>query len=165
MIDWILQRRSIRQFQNKDIPEDRVTDLLKAAMAAPTANNVQDWEFLVVRSPEQRKALAEAHPYGKMCAQAPVVIVVIGDPTMKYMDQHCAAATQNILLAAASMGLGSVWLGMKDPERISGVTRVTGIPEGRLPVVMIPIGYPAEEKAPRTQYDPNKVWREQYGKR
>jgi nitroreductase len=165
MIDWILKRRSLRSYTAEPVSAEQIEMLLKAAMAAPTANNIQDWEFVVVTDAAARKAIAEALPHGRMAEQAPLVIVVLGDPQQKYMEQDCAAATQNILLAASSLDLGSVWLGMKDPERIAGVRRALAIPETRVPVVTIAIGHPAESKPPRTQYDPAKIHVNAYGRR
>lgn len=165
MIDWILKRRSIRKFTTQPVTDEQIEQILRAAMAAPTARNLQDWEFIVVKDPAVRRAVADAHPYGKMAVEAPVVIVVVGDPEQKYMEQDCAAATQNLLLAVSSLGLGAVWLGMKDPDRIAGSRQALGIPGNRVPVVTIPIGYPGEEKPPRTQYDPDKIYIDGYGKR
>ncbi|RJO65169.1 MAG: nitroreductase family protein [Myxococcales bacterium] len=165
MIDWILKRRSIRKYTSEDVSEAQVTEILKAAMAAPTANNVCDWEFVVVRDPAVKRALAAALPHGKMTAEAPLAIVVVGRTAEKYAEQDCAAATENILLAVTSLGLGAVWLGMKDPDRVAGVTKAVGLPEGRYPFTVIPIGHPAEDKPPRTQYDPAKIFQDRYGRR
>lgn len=162
MIDWILKRRSIRRYKPQPISEEALHAILEAAMAAPTANNTRNWEFVVLRDEARRRALAEAHPYGKMAAQAAAVIVVIGDAANKYMDQEAGAQTENILLAASSLGLGAVWLGLKDPERQAGIRKVLGLPEGRVAVTAIPIGVPDEEKAARTQFDATKVHYERY---
>lgn len=162
MIDWILKRRSIRRYKSESLAEGALKAILEAAMSAPTANNTRNWEFVVLRDEAQKQALAEVHPYGKMATQAAVVIVVLGDPANKYMDQEAGAQTQNIMLAASSLGLGSVWLGLKDAERQAGVRRVLGLPEGRIAVSAIPIGVPDEEKPGRTQYDETKVRYERY---
>ncbi len=164
MLDWIYKRRSIRRYTERDISDTMVTDLLQAAMAAPSANNRQDWEFVVLRDPAVRQAVAQAHPYGKMIAEAPVAIAVIAsDPTHKYWEQDVAAAIENLLLAATTMGLGAVWLGMKDADRIRGVRAAIGLPDDKLPAALIPLGYPAENPPARSQYDPTKVFADRYG--
>lgn len=162
MIDWILKRRSIRRFKPGPIGDEALHAILEAAMAAPTANNTRQWEFVVLTSAGQKEALAAAHPYGKMAPQAAAVIVVVGDPANKYMEQEAGAQIENILLAASSLGLGAVWLGLNDPERQAGLCTLLNLPKNRRAVAAIPIGLPDEQKEARTQYDPTKVRYERY---
>ena len=80
-------------------------------MAAPSANNKQPWRFVVVREPEKRKALSKVHKWSGMCAGAALVVVVLGDPeVLSFWVEDCSAATENLLLAATSLGLGGVWV-------------------------------------------------------
>lgn len=162
-------RRSIRRFTDEAVADAQVTTLLEAAMAAPSAGNRKPWHFVVVTDAVMRARLAEDHPYAKMVAQAPVCIVSCGEPAASYPGreafwiQDCAAATENILLAATALGLGSVWCGVHPiPEREASARRLLGIPEHIVPFAYIAIGHPAEQKEPRTQFDAARVHRERW---
>jgi len=161
MLEFFYKRRSIRKYTSEPVPEQMITDLLKAAMSAPSGNNRQPWEFIVVREQKMRKALAKSSPYAQMAEFAPLVIVVAGELKEPWMEQDCAAATENLLLAAANMGLGAVWCGLRD-EREEKVRALLGIPGTHRAFCLIPVGYPAEEKEPRTQYTKVKVHWEKY---
>jgi nitroreductase len=161
LIQTIFFRRSIRKYTNEPVSEADIQTLLEAAMAAPSASNNKPWHFVVVTQRETLDALADAHPHGKMLAQAPLCIAVCGDPDLsRYWEQDCSAATENLLLAATALGLGAVWLGVHPREdRITAVRQVLGIPDDVSPLNLISIGHPAEEKEPRTQYDEARVHR------
>lgn len=160
-IKTIFSRRSIRKYTGEPVGEDDIQMLLEAAMAAPSASNIKPWHFVVVTQRETLDALADAHPHGKMLAQAPLCIAVCGDPDLsRYWEQDCSAATENLLVAAAALGLGAVWLGVHPRDDRVGFTRqILGIPENIVPLNLISIGHPAEEKEPRTQYDEARVHR------
>lgn len=161
-LDLIFQRRSIRRYTEEPITRDQVETILKAAMAAPSASNKQPWHFIVVTKQETRERLAEIMPYGKMLPDAKAALCVCGDldkaypdPAMNFWVQDCAAATQNAMLAATGLGLGSVWLGVyPNPERVKNVSSILSLPEKIVPMSLIAIGHPAEQKEPRTQYNP-----------
>ncbi len=155
----ILARRSVRRYTSEPVSEEQITALLKAAMAAPSAANRRPWHFIVVTERGTLDTLAERHPYAKMLFEAPLCIAVVGNPAVSdYWVQDCSAATENILLAAAGMGLGSVWLGVHPrAEREQMVREVLGIPAGLVPLCLIAIGHPAEHPPARTQYDPARV--------
>ena len=164
-LDFIFKRRSIRSYENKPVAGQDIRALLEAGMAAPSASNLKPWQFVTVTDRGRLDALAEAHPYGKMLAQAGLAIVVCGDPKVseRYWEQDCSAATQNILLAATTLGLGSVWLGCHPrKERKDGVRRILRIPESIEVLSVIAIGHPAEEKPARTQHDDRRVHEEQW---
>jgi nitroreductase len=161
LIQTIFSRRSIRKYTDEPVSEDDIQTLLDAAMAAPSASNIKPWHFVVVTQRETLDALADAHPHGKMLAQASLCIAVCGDPDLsRYWEQDCSAATENLLLAATALGLGAVWLGvhLRD-DRIASVRRILDIPQNVSPLNLISIGHPAEEKEPRTQYDEARVHR------
>jgi nitroreductase len=164
LIQTIFSRRSIRKYIGDPVSEDDIKTLLEAAMAAPSASNIKPWHFVVVTQRETLDALADAHPYGKMLAQATLCIAVCGDPTISdYWEQDCSAATENLLLAVAALGLGAVWLGVHPrDDRIDFTRRILGIPETIVPLNLISIGHAAEEKEPRTQYDEARVHRGQW---
>jgi nitroreductase len=161
LVQTIFSRRSIRKYTGEPVSEADIQTLLEAAMAAPSASNIKPWHFVFVTQRETLDALADAHPHGKMLAQAPLCIAVCGDPNLsRYWEQDCSAATENLLVAAAALGLGAVWLGVHPRDDREGFTRqVLGIPENIVPLNLISIGHPAEDKEPRTQYDEARVHR------
>jgi len=150
-LEAIFKRRSVRRYVKKEIEDDKVEVLLKAAMYAPSAGNEQPWHFVVVKNRELLKKLAEAHPSGKMLNDAALAIVVCVDKKLsKYkVDmwvQDCSASTQNILLAATALGIGSVWLGVYPVEkRIKDVSEILRIPEDITPFSIVSLGYPENE--------------------
>jgi len=165
LIQTIFARRSIRKYTDEPVYQADIRTLLEAAMAAPSASNRKPWHFVVVTERQMLDRLAEAHPYGKMLFEAPLCIAVCGDTAISehYWVQDCSAATENLLLAAAALGLGAVWLGVYPREqRISNVRRLLGLPEPVFPLNLVSIGHPAEEKEPRTQYDEARVHHEQW---
>lgn len=164
IIDIILSRRSIRQFTAEPVDHETLTLLLKAAMSAPTACNSQPWEFVVVTEPDVLAHLREKNLFARY--NAPAAIVVCGNIGIanssagrEHWVQDCSAATENILIAAAGMGLGAVWIGVYPyPSKIKPVAEVLGIPENVTPLSMVYVGHPAETKEPRTQYDEHRVY-------
>jgi nitroreductase len=158
-LDFIFKRRSIRLFTNEVPDEKLLVQVLKAAMAAPSANNLRPWQFVVLRRRDLIDSIKRFHPHAGMTAQSPVVVVVCGDlsvqPHPGYLVQDCSAATQNILLAASALGLGGVWLGLYPREpRMEGIRQLLHLPENIMPVSMAALGVPAETKAPHDAYYP-----------
>ncbi len=158
IIDNILARRSIRAFTDEIVSRETFDVLLHAAMAAPSACNLQPWEFVVVDDPavlEQLYGMIQFGASGKPCA-----IVVCG------RTQHipwgdggyaidCAAAVQNLLLAATSLGLGTLWIGSHDEAK---VRELLSIPEPIKVMSVIYVGHPAIERIPCTWYTPDAVY-------
>lgn len=164
-IKMIFARRSIRKYTAEPVGEKDIKTLLEAAMAASSASNRKPWYFIVVTSRQILDNLAQVHPYGKMLFEAPLCIAVCGDKTISARSwvQDCSAASENILLAAVALGLGAVWLGVHPlEERISAVKKVLSIPKNIVPLNLISIGRPAEEKEPRTQYNELRVHHEHW---
>ena len=165
LIKTIFARRSIRKYTAEPVSKKDIRTILEAAMAAPSASNRKPWHFVVVTDRKMLDNLARVHPYGKMLLEAPLCIAVCGDKTIsaRYWVQDCSAATENLLLAAAALGLGAVWLGVHPREsRVGPIRKVLNIPETVVPLNLISIGHPAEEKEPRTQYDEMRVHREHW---
>lgn len=158
-LSLIFSRRSIRVYSDEPVSERDLQGLLEAGMAAPSASNRKPWYFVVVTDRETLGALAEAHPYGKMLTRAGAAIAVCGDPGIStWWVQDCSAATENILIAAAALGLGAVWLGSHgNPEREQALRDVLGVPDSIGVLSLLSIGHPAEEKDARTQYDAGRV--------
>ena len=162
VFDAIMARRSIRQFQPRAVEREKIDALLRAAMAAPSACNLQPWAFVVVDQPEGLKSVREAAQHGRY--ETPLAIAVLGMPGHIPWDgdgwqQDCGAAMENMLLAAVEMGLGSVWIGGFDAEALKAAL---AIPEGVEPMAIAYIGYPAEQKAPRTYYTEEAVHWQKY---
>lgn len=160
-LEIIYARRSIRVFKSDPLPREVIEELLQAAMSAPSAANRQPWRFLVITEPALRQRVSEAHPNAKFATQSPAVVFIFGDPVGELFDHDLAAATENLLVAAAGLGLGACWCGVTD-ERRPKLHAATGIPERLRIVSMICVGYPAERKEPRTQFDQAKVYYERY---
>ena len=161
-MDVILSRRSIRKYTDQQVSEEDINELPKAGMAAPSANNCQPWHFVVINDHQIMDRIPEFHPYSKMLKSASVAILICIDKNLENADgygiQDCSAATQNILLAAHANGLGAVWLGIYPREvRIEGVKKLLGIPGGIMPLSLISIGYPSEEKPPANRFDEARV--------
>jgi len=163
-LDYIYKRRSIRKFKRDDVPSGLITEMLKAAMAAPSGKNRQPWEFIVVKDTKARTEITKHHPNAQMAKDSPLVIIVLGKKAEKWHIQDCAAATENILIAAANLGLGAVWCGM-DEERQAGIKKFFNVPDEYWIFSVIPIGYPDEEKSPRTQYAEEKIHLEIFGRK
>ena len=166
-LDVITGRRSVRKYSERPVSDELLEDLLKAAMAAPSAGNEQPWHFVVVRSSEQRSALARVHPYAQMVKQAPLAIVVCGDPTLQKYEgfwvQDCSAAVENLLLAAKALGLGAVWCGVHPVnERETALREVLGIPPGIIPFAVVAVGYPAEHPASADRYQRERIHEERW---
>ncbi|MEM3616540.1 MAG: nitroreductase family protein [Candidatus Bathyarchaeia archaeon] len=159
VFEAIMGRRSIRAFKEVGISQENVEKLIDAARWAPSAGNIQPWEFIIVRNPETKKRLAEAALGQSFIEEAPVVIVVCADEDRSargygtrgrtlYCIQDTAAAIQNIHLAAYAMGLGTCWVGAFKEEE---ARKILQVPDGVRPVAIIPVGYPAESPSLRSR--------------
>ena len=167
MLDLIHARRSIRAYTPEAVSDDDIAEILDAAMAAPSAGNQQPWHFVVIRDRALLAAVPGFHPHARMAPQAPVAILVCGDPALErhagYWVQDCSAATENLLLAAAAKGLGAVWCGVHPrEERVEGFRRLLGLPAQVVPFAFVPIGHPAESKAPARRFNPERVHRDRW---
>ena len=165
-LNCIMTRTSIRQYQDRPVEQEKVEQLLRAAMAAPTAVNKQPWHFYVLNTKEAINRLADASQRGSdMVRSAALVIVVCGDmdkalegKAREYWIQDTSAATENLLLAAHALGLGAVWTGVYPmKERVEMTTKVLNLPENLVPLCTILIGYPAESPTPKDKWKPENV--------
>jgi len=146
-LEAILTRRSARSYRKKEVQPETIREVLKAAMHAPSGADEQPWYFIVIDEPDLLEKIPSLHPYAGMVAQAPAAIVVCGEPGREkhtgMWAQDCAAATQNLLLAAHALGLGSVWVGVYPrEERMEPLRKLLGIPERIAPFAILPLGYP-----------------------
>ncbi len=166
-LDWIHARRSIRKYTAEPVSETDVTEILEAAMVAPSAGNQQPWHFVVNRDRSLLDAIPGFHPNSRMVLEASVGILVCCDSSLEkhagYWVQDCAAATENLLLAVVAKGLGAVWCGVYPrPDRVEGFTRLLGLPAHVTPFAFVPIGHPAESKPPARRYAPERVHRDRW---
>lgn len=160
--DALMTRRSIRKFTSKPVPEDKLTEMLRAAMTAPSAGNQQPWHFVVITKRELLDKIPSIHPHAAMAKEAQAGILVCGDPKLEkhqgYWVQDCAAATENLLLAIHALGLAGVWTGVHPrPDREVGFRALLNIPDHVIPFAFLPIGYPAEEKPRQDRFNPDRV--------
>jgi nitroreductase len=166
-LQFVFARRSVRNFVlGKPVPDTLLQDLLEAGMAAPSAAGKDPWHFIILDTPELRARIAEGLPNGKMLAQAGSGLVICGDlqkahgGELSFLLQDCSAAIENILLAAAALGLGACWLGVHPrPERIEHLRRICALPDNIVPVGAIALGWPAETPPARTRYTGTAVHR------
>lgn len=156
-------RRSVRRFTKEKVSEENIEELLHAAMSGPSACNAVPWEFYVVTKEEEIEKLRRCSKYTGM--EAPLGIVVCGNMTnalpeeaRDFWIQDTSAATENILLAAVDIGLGSVWCGIHPMAQAEdNVRKALGLPEEMVPLNIIWLGHPAENPKARDQYDKSKV--------
>ncbi len=167
-LEAIFTRRSIRKFSSKTIREADIKRLLQAGMAAPSAGNAQPWRFIVVRNQEDFNAIAARHPYAQMAKDCSACIVVCADLNAEkypgYWQQDCAAAIQNILLAARAMDIGTVWTGVTpDAERAAAFKEYFALPDHAEVLGIVVCGYPEQPFTTRDTYDENKVFHGTWG--
>jgi len=164
-LEFIQRRRSIRQFTDEPVSDEQVETLLRAAMAAPSAGNQQPWAFVILRDRERLERVHDFHPYAGPLRTAALAILVCGDLGRQkhegYWVQDCSAAVENLLLAAANMGLGTCWLGVHpQPEREAGCRELCAVPDHLVPFALVAVGVPAETKGPADYYGPERVHQE-----
>ena len=162
MLEEIVKRRSIRKFTDQGVEEDKIEDLLRAAMSAPTARNTQSWRFLVVKNREALNSMVELQPYTGMMKTASCAIIVMGDREASQPDEYlyvdAAAAIENMLLEAVHLNLGTCWCAIGPrAERIKNFRDYYSIDERYIPIAAVAVGYPDEVKELQNRYDPKKV--------
>ena len=158
----IFTRVSIRKFEDRPVEQEKITQILKAAMQAPSAGNQQPWEFYVVTDKQKIKELSETSPYAACAKNAPVVIVLCyrtnglrWNETV-LLDLSCA--TENLLLEAVSLGLGAVWLCAAPlQDRMTKAEAALGNPDGLHAFALVPIGYPAESRSQQDRFDESRI--------
>lgn len=157
--DVVKARRSVRAFEARPLTEEQSRQILEAASRAPSAGNLQAYEIYVARTPSVRRALARAALDQEFIAQAPLVLVFCAHPARSaprygargetlYAMQDATIAGAFAMLAATALGLGSVWVGAFDEGRVRAIV---GAPPRERPVVILPVGYPAEVPAARSR--------------
>jgi nitroreductase len=152
LMQAIRARRSIRNFLDKYVEEELLLAVLEAGRLAPSARNMQDWRFIVVRDAATRSLLAKAARDQQFVGQAPVVIAACGTSDMVMTCGQpayaidVAIALDHMTLAAAARGLGTCWIGAFYEDLVK---EILGVPPEIRVVALLPLGYPAEEPEPR----------------
>jgi len=144
MLEIIYERRSIRRYKRKPVPDEVLRAILEAGRLAPTANNKQPWYFIVVRNPDLKGKLVFSS-WNSFIEDASAVIVGCGDSREKWAVVDVTIALQNMVIAAEALGLGSCWIGHFVEKEVK---RALKIPDHLKVVAMITIGYPAERPEP-----------------
>ncbi len=161
-LEAIHTRRSIRKYEDRPVSAELMQKLLAAAMQAPSARNQQPWQFIVIDDPRLLAQIGQTFSNARMAQQAPVAILICGDlqeeTSPGYWVVDCAAAAENMLLAAHALGLGAVWTGVYPrEERMAGLTRLLGVPQHVIPHSLIVVGHPAEQPPAQDYYRPERV--------
>ncbi len=156
-IKSIKGRRSIRKYKDKEVPKDILEELIDCARLAPSARNAQPWEFIVITEKETLKKLGEVISTGSFVEDAAVCIVICGNLVNHHLIEDGSAATENILVAAHSLGLGACWVAGYNRTYNNKVKEILGIPGDKALVSFIPIGYPDEVTAKRATRDLKEV--------
>lgn len=161
-IQTIINRRSIRKYKSLKIEEGKINSLIKAAMYAPSAMNLQPWHFIVINSENVIAETVKSVPHAEMIKQSHNAILVCGDSSVEknesWLIQNCSAAVQNILLAAYDLGLGSCWIavhGMNDV--VKNLQKQFKLPVGIIPIALIALGYPDEDVKTEERFNTEKI--------
>lgn len=162
VIDAIEMRRSIRTYTKDPVSGEEITSLLRAAMCAPSAANAQPWHFIVIRDRKILDEIPQVVSTAQMVRNAPLAIAVCADTTLEkyhgFWVQDCSAATQNLLLAATTQGLGAVWIGVHPLEdRVKSVRRLLKLPENVAPLCLISVGRPSEQPRRDDRYKSSRI--------
>lgn len=158
----ILTRRSIRKFESKKVSNEMIEKILEAGMNAPSAGNEQSWQFIVINENNILEEIAQKCPHAAMARQASAAILVCGDLTLEkykgFWPIDCAAAVQNILLAARDLGLGTVWTGAYPMEdRVETYRTILNLPENIVPFALVPIGYPDQQFGNADRFNKDRI--------
>ena len=161
--DAILARRSIRKFKDTPVEREIIEQLLEAADAAPSACNRRPVKFYAITNADKLEEISSSGSFTKM--KAPLVIVVVGNlkkalplHLADYWIHDAAAATQNVLIKATTLGLGSCWCGVHPQKSVMAkVSKILGLGKKEIPFSIIKLGYPNETREPHKGYNPDRV--------
>ncbi len=164
-IDFLLSRRSIRKFKPDPVPRELLLKIVDIARWAPSAKNLQPWEFILVTDREKLRKLGEISPATRPLLNATAAIGIVADPKLAPVTYHVdgANATMYAWLAAHALGLGAVWI---NSLRYEEMKRILGVPDVKVLVAVLALGYPDEEPKPKPRKSLEElVHYEEYGRR
>lgn len=166
-LEAIFTRRSIRKYTGEVVPNSEIEILLKAGSYAPSAENKQPWHFIVIKDIEMLQNITEIQPRSKMILEAGCTILVCGDKDIQkqtgFLIEDCSASIQNILLAAHTIQLGAVWCGIYPVSQfVKGISQLFELPTNIIPVGMVAVGYPNEEKIIANRFNDIRVHKEKW---
>lgn len=147
-MEALKKRRAVRSYQDKEIDKKILEGIVDAGRLAPSADNIQPWEFVVVTKKQTLKRIANLCDYGSFIADAAACVVVFCKDTKHYLEDG-SAATENVLLAATSFGIGSCWVAGDRKQYAEDIRKLLKAPEKLKLVSIVSLGYPAEEIEPR----------------
>lgn len=157
----IFERTSIRRWRAQPVEEDKTEQLLRAAMASPSAMNARPWKFYAIENEEIKAQLAQISPYSHFAAAAPLMIAVVTDdsgPCPEYEQIDAGICIENILLEAVELGLGAVCLGvMPEEDRMEAAAKILQLGSHEHCAALIPVGYPESEPEAKDGWDPEKA--------
>lgn len=157
----IFHRISVRKYQDKPVEKEKIEQILRAAMQAPSATNQQPWEFYVVTDKEKLEALSHVHPYAGMTKDAPAAIVPAYRKDCRlppFAQIDMAICLENLWLETDAQGLGGVWLGIAPAEgRMKLVEKILDMPDNLRAFAIFPFGYPAEERPQQDRFDTSRI--------
>ena len=167
LFEAIRTRRSIRSFTDEPVSQEDMDRMLEAAMCAPSANNRQLWHFVVIRDREMLRKVAEVQPYAKMAAGAAAAVIICADlneeKTPGFWVQDCSAATQNFMLAARALNIGTVWCGLHPIEdRARPFREIFHMPENIRPLSLIVLGHTDQEFKAQERFRAERVHNEDW---
>ena len=162
MLTEIWTRQCIRRYEDRTVEKEKLEELLRAAMHAPTARNTQSWRFMVIRNRKALDEMTTLQPYTGMMKTAPCAILVMGDQKATDLDEYlycdCSAAIQNILIEARHQGLSTCWCAVGPrKERIDNFRNYYKLKEDFLQDAVIAVGYGCEDKEIADRFDPDKI--------
>lgn len=161
-MDEIYTRVSIRKWEDKPVEDEKILQILKAGMQAPSAKNQQPWEFWVVTNKEKIQELSTCSPYSKCIANAPVVLALgyykEGLEAQEFAANDMAIAQENIWLETTTQGLGGVWIGTCPVrERMDIVHEMVGMPDDIEAFSLFALGYPAQERTQKDRFHEDRI--------
>jgi nitroreductase len=155
-LEALRRRRSIRVYKDKPVPREIIEQIIDAARLAPTANNIQPWEFIVITEAQARRKIADLTDWGKFIAQSGACVAVYCKPVKHYLEDG-SAAIENILVAARALGLGTCWVAGYGKDYGEKIREMLGVPAGHKLVGLISLGYPGEEPGPKDKREISDV--------
>lgn len=167
LVEAIKNRKSIRKYTDQVVTDEQINTLLEAAMCAPSAHNKQPWEFCVISDRGLLDEIAEKHKYGKMMSMVNKAIVVLGNTDVsnktEFIYCDCSAATQNMLIQATAMNLGTVWCAIAPSEELKELfSNLLELPSNILPVAIVAVGYHEDTKGPMDKFKQEKIHYNKY---